>query len=62
MANPQKPQDDGQVKNPAKSPLPHGAAIEQGNIEISKEDLDKVTGGGTQAGSNTGGGGKVVIY
>jgi hypothetical protein len=50
MAHPEKPQDEGQPKKPAKTPLPHGTAIEQGKIEISKEDLDKVTGGAAGAG------------
>jgi hypothetical protein len=54
MAHPEKPRDDGQANKPAKIPLPHGTAIEQGKIEISKEDLDKVTGGGAGGGGGAG--------
>jgi hypothetical protein len=46
MANPRNPQDDGQPKNPA-APTSPGTEIEQGKVEISKDDLEKVSGGGT---------------
>ena len=44
MANPRSPQDGDQPKTPPTSP---GTEIDQGKVEISKDDLEKVSGGGT---------------
>jgi len=44
MVNPRNPQEDGEPKTPLISP---GNEIEQGKVEISKDDLEKVSGGGT---------------
>ena len=43
MANPRNPQDDGKAKTPA----PYGTAIEQDKIEMTEEEAEKVSGGGS---------------
>jgi hypothetical protein len=50
MANPEKPQYEGQVKTRPS----HGSALEQGKVELSKEDLDKVVGGRFGSGGGAG--------
>ena len=50
MAMSENPRDGGKAKAPAtpvKAPASPGAAIEQGKVDITKEDLDKVSGGHT---------------
>jgi bacteriocin-like protein len=50
MANPRNPHDDG--KAPEQAP-PHGAETDQDKIEITKEELEKVSGGGSKTPRST---------